>query len=418
MPCVPDFNTFKTLARDDGPTLVPMYRRLLADALTPVVAYRRLVQPDDRMAPSFLLESVVDGDRIGRYSFLGARPTAEIIAYDHEVELRDHEDASRSRRSHSDDPLSEMDRLTRDITLADVPGLPDFTGGWVGFAGYDTVRYLEGEKLPSPPPDDRGLPDLHMQLYHDVVAFDHVQKTVLVITHVRVPAETRDDALERIYMDGRHRLNAMCERLMTPSSTEGRGVTGRAAEHVDLASPPPALPTSTMGEGGYQRAVEKIKEYIKAGDAFQVVPSQRFELKTAADPFDIYRALRVVNPSPYMFYIQIEGGMLVASSPEILCRVQDGVVTNRPLAGTRRPGRRRGRRPRDGGGTGQRSEGPRRAHHARGSRSQRRRPYRRAREHRIARGAGGRALQPRHAPVVDRHGQPAGRQGRLGRVAG
>lgn len=338
MPCSPDFNTFQTLARDDGPTLVPMFRRLFADALTPVVAYRRLVQPDDRMAPSFLLESVVDGDRIGRYSFLGARPVAEVIAYQHRVELRDHEAPSRCRSFHSDDPLREMDRLTGEYRLAEVPGLPDFTGGWVGFVGYDTVRYLEAEKLAGGPPDDRGLPDLHMQLYHDVVAFDHVQKTLLVITHVQIPAETGSDGLEQVYMEGRHRLNEMSQRLMTPSPAEGRGVTGRAAEHVDLASPPPALPASTMGPGGYQRAVEKVKQYIKAGDAFQVVPSQRFELKTTADPFDVYRALRVVNPSPYMFYIQIEGGMLVASSPEILCRVQDGVVTNRPLAGTRRRG--------------------------------------------------------------------------------
>ncbi len=337
---IPGFEAFERLCRQSSATgrrkLVPMYRRLFSDALTPVLAYRRLVRPDDRMAPSFLLESVVGGDRIGRYSFLGSQPIAEVVARGYEITYRDHADPSRSRTYTSDDPLNEMDRITRTWELVQIRGLPDFTGGWVGYAGYDTVRYLEGDKLSSPPPDDRNLPDLHMQLYNDVVAFDHVQKTVLVITHVLV---SEDESPRSSYEAGRRRLDELSASVLRMASVSGVGGGDELPTgHVDLESPPPRLPVSTMGEGGYQQAVLKIKEYIKAGDVFQVVPSQRFELRTAVDPFDIYRALRVVNPSPYMFYLQIEGGMLVASSPEILCRVEGRTITNRPLAGTRKRG--------------------------------------------------------------------------------
>ena len=342
---VPEFDAFTRLAQpaparpgDDAPAepVVPLYRQIFCDHLTPVLAYRRLVSPDDRLAPSFLLESVVGGDRVGRYSYLGARPVAELLAYGHDVTHRDHRGPGREQRYRSDDPLTEMDRLTRAWQLAEVPGLPAFTGGWVGYAGYDTVRYLEGEKLPSPPPDDRHLPDLHMQLYDDVVAFDHVQKTLLVITHVR-PGEHA--TLEAAYDAGKARLDEMVRLLTAAASPMEQQAIAHPPEHVDLAAPPRELPVSSMGQGGYQRAVEKAKQYIAAGDIFQVVPSQRFERRTQADPFDIYRALRVVNPSPYMFYLQVEGAMLVGSSPEILCRVHDGQIVNRPLAGTRRRGR-------------------------------------------------------------------------------
>lgn len=333
----PDPKTFADLAQAPSTagrrTLVPMFRRLFSDALTPVLAYRRLVRPDDRMAPSFLLESVVGGDRIGRYSYLGAQPIAEVIAHGYDVEYRDHRDKPKSKKFRSGDPLLEMDRITSGWELKNLPGLPEFTGGWVGYAGYDTVRYLEGEVLPSPPPDDRNLPDLHMQLYNDVVVFDQAQKAVLVITHVLPDEHGSADAA---YQGGQSRLDELCKRLLQPHADE-RGLE-LPAGHIDLASPPRKLPTSTLGEGGYQKAVEVCKQYIGAGDAFQIVPSQRFDLTTKVDPFDIYRSLRVVNPSPYMFYLQIEGGMLVGSSPEILCKVEGDLITSRPLAGTRRRG--------------------------------------------------------------------------------
>ena len=172
------------------PVLLPVFRRLLSDSLTPVLAYRRLVRPDQRLSPSYLFESVVDGERIGRFSFLGSRPAAEVLAYGHEVTIRDHVQPEKTRTFRSDDPLGEMPRITSEFQLAqdayvDLPASLPGAGGWVGYVGYDTVRYLEGDSLPAPPADDRGLPDLHMQLYFDTVVFDHVQKTLLLLTHVR-----------------------------------------------------------------------------------------------------------------------------------------------------------------------------------------------------------------------------------------
>ncbi|MAE62571.1 MAG: anthranilate synthase component I [Planctomycetaceae bacterium] len=322
----PDFDTFQKLARTGN--LVPIYRELMSDHLTPVLAYRRLVQPDDRHAPSFLLESVIGGDRVGRYSFIGAQPIARIVAYHHTVSIQH---GPVSRKFDTDDPLAEVAKLTQQCNwnLVRVPELPDFTGGWVGYAGYDTVRYVESEKLPDAPSDDRNLPDLDFALYRQIVAFDHVRKTVLAIDHVCI-----DDhpSVEAAYEYGCRELDDLVNRFETAPV---QLAAGDAAFDV-----PPAPPSaSNMTRPQFEHIVEQAKQYITAGDIFQVVLAQRFERITSVDPFDIYRALRVVNPSPYMFYLQAEGCMLVGSSPEILCRVDDRVITNRPLAGTRRRGK-------------------------------------------------------------------------------
>lgn len=313
---------------------VPVARRLLSDTLTPVSAYRALVREDDRLDPSFLLESVIDGDRVGRYSYLGSRPVAQVIARGATVTVIDHRDAEAPQQStfQSAQPLNEAQRFLGDLHTVHVPGLPEFTGGWVGNVGYDTVRFLEPESLPHPPRDDRGLPDIHLQLYRDIVAFDHVQKTITLITHVMSDERESADALYALALQ---RLDAIESSLFGDEPARVR--RGRAP--INLESPPPSMGPSNMGEGGYQRAVEKCKQYIQAGDAFQIVPAQRFSVPTEADPFDIYRALRVVNPSPYMFYLQIDGGILVGSSPEILVNVTDGKATSRPLAGTRHRGK-------------------------------------------------------------------------------
>ncbi|MEM1109936.1 MAG: anthranilate synthase component I [Planctomycetota bacterium] len=321
-------------ASDGRPRIVPVIRRLLSDVLTPVSAYRALVSEDYRLDPSFLFESVIDGDRVGRYSYVGNRPVAQITARGENIAVCDERDFDdpQFRSLVSDDPLGEVNRLTGYYDFAPLESVgPEFLGGWVGSVGYDTVRYVEGESLPRPPEDDRGLPDLHLQLYRDLVAFDHVQKTIYLITHVTT--EERDSA-ELAYDLAQIRLDTLESRLLDDT----RPLLQTPRSHISLDSPPPALPESNMGEGGYQKAVEACKEFIQAGDAFQIVPSQRFTVETAADPFDIYRSLRVVNPSPYMFYLQIDGGILVGSSPEILVNVTDGLATSRPLAGTRHRG--------------------------------------------------------------------------------
>lgn len=328
-------NQAQSDAADQPTLLIPVVRSLFADTLTPVTAYRRLVHGDSRLDPSFLFESVVGGDRVGRFSYMSHQPAIEIIARRNDVTYRDHREPANNRSYAVDDPMGEMEKVTDPWKLIRPEGLtlPEFTGGWVGNAGYDVVRYLEPEKLNQPPADDRNLPDLHMQLYLDLVAFDHVQKTILVVSHAVIEPQATEQEQATAYESAKSQVDRVVDLLQdAPSST------ALPLSDVSQTRSVPQMPVSNMGEGGYQQAVLKCKEYIAAGDAFQIVPSQRFEFKTHTDPFDIYRSLRVVNPSPYMFYLQIEGAILIGSSPEILCRVKDGIATSRPLAGTRKRG--------------------------------------------------------------------------------
>jgi anthranilate synthase component I len=326
----PDRPSFRQLAQRGN--LVPLVRRLMSDQLTPVLAYRRLVLPDERTAPSFLFESIEGGAAVGRYSYLGAQPAMEVIARRHEVTVIDRRRGTEMTTTE-DDPLGVPQRLTSGWSRAMPPWapfeFPRFTGGWVGYAGYDTVRYLEGEKLPfeGAPRDDRHLPDMHFGLYRQAAAFDHVGKVLYAISHVLLDEHASVDAA---YDAGCAELNEFVRRLETHTVPIPPG-----SVDIDLAQLPRASMKGNFSQQEFEAAVDRCKEYIAAGDAFQIVLSRRFERRTSADPFEIYRALRIVNPSPYMIYLQASGSILVASSPEILCRVQGGVVTNRPLAGTR-----------------------------------------------------------------------------------
>ena len=325
-----DRDTFRRLA--ERATAVPLVCRLMSDQFTPVLAYRRLVAPDERTAPSFLFESVEDGRAVGRYSFIGSRPSLEVVARAGEVTVTDHRTGAVTTTTE-DDPLEVLRSrsLSGDSAAVDEASgsrLPGFRGGWVGYAGYDAVRYLEPEKLPfaAAAPDDRHLPDLHFGLYRQVGVFDHVQKVLSAINWVVLDEHTSVDAA---WEAGRTELDEFVDRL------QGSRVLPPGAIDLDLAGRSPTELESNFTRAGFEAAVERAREYIGAGDAFQIVLSQRFTRRTTADPFEIYRALRIVNPSPYMIYLQAEGSILVAASPEILCRCQGGVVTNRPLAGTR-----------------------------------------------------------------------------------
>ncbi|TVQ75366.1 MAG: anthranilate synthase component I [Phycisphaeraceae bacterium] len=327
--------------RGRGTIVIPVAARLLSDQLTPVLAYRRLVVADERTAPSFLFESVENGDRQGRYSLIGAHPSVEIGADEHDVKIVDRRSAEPvERRERHDNPLDSIRAFTsgwRFVMPEDKPGmlLPRcMLGGWVGYASYDTVRYTEPEKLlwSEAPPDDRGLLDLHFGLYEEVVVFDHVDKVVHVVRSIPVaPGEDASGA----YWRGVAALERTVEALQVHSKPLSAGRLDQDAF--------PGEVHSNMTRAQHAAMVDRAKEYIRAGDIFQVVLGQRFEKRSKADPFDVYRALRVVNPSPYMVYLQSPGCILIASSPEILCRVRDEgearmVVTNRPLAGTRKRG--------------------------------------------------------------------------------
>ena len=316
--------------------VIPVVRRIMADHLSPVLAYRRLVVADDRTAPSFLFESVENGDEVGRFSFLGSDPSVEIIAYEHDVIIRDIERGTEEKIT-SKNPLGLLKEKSKrwnvapPIAMGDLP-LPSFTGGWVGYAGYDTARFKELDSLPfkTAPSDDRNLPDIHMALYRTVVVFDHVAK----IAHVIHNSMPNSDDVE----DAWNSANEELDRVVSLLQKEGENIPVGTVE-MDLGTAPSKPTNSTMTQEAFESAVVQCKEYIGEGDAFQIVISQRFEHRSIVDPFEVYRTLRVVNPSPYMIYLQAEGCILAASSPEILCRCRDGEVVSRPLAGTRRRGK-------------------------------------------------------------------------------
>ncbi len=314
---LPSFSDFERLAASSN--TVPVYCQLLADNLTPVTAFAAI--SEDR-PHAFLLESVVGGEKIARYSFLSADPQVTFEAKNRRITI---EGPAGQMVEESPDPLARLARMLESYQAVHLPELPRFAGGAVGYAGYDLVRYYE--PLPNPPKDDRGLPDMLFGLYDSMVVFDHVVKTILVISHAHVEL----DGVRGGYDKACERVAATVKRLTQPRQTR----TGRIDRLGD-----PAIPFSGNFEaGGFQKAVEACKEYIRAGDIFQVVLSQRLRVSTKADPFDIYRALRVVNPSPFMFFLKSPRVILVGASPEIMCRVEEGIITNRPLAGTRRRGR-------------------------------------------------------------------------------
>jgi|SRR5579883_286771 len=327
MPHRPTFDEFATLARDY--TVVPVYRQLTGDTLTPVTAFCKLQEGDW----SFLFESVVGGERIGRYSFLGAGPFRTFEASG--TRTRTREGQGKWKEAEAADPLRVLEEMLADYRAPSVAGLPRFCGGAVGYAGYDTVRYVE--RLPNAPPDDRGIPDLSFGFYDRMVIFDHAAKTVQVVVHGSGVGSHEsgvgEEELRRRYRDACRRVDEIVERLQ-------RGVADIQLTDIDPRRPSlsPTTPQSNFTRPAFEAAVQKAREYINAGDAFQIVLSQRFRTETRARPFDIYRALRVVNPSPFMFYVRAGGVTLVGASPEIMCRVENGVITNRPLAGTRRRG--------------------------------------------------------------------------------
>lgn len=321
----PDFETFRQLARDGQ--LVPVYRRLLSDALSPVSAFHKI----DAGRCACLFESVVGGEKVGRYSFLAADPFFEIEAYGNRVTTNAYSGVSAAgvptlvtRSFECANPLDELRRRVEAVRVVRLPELPPFCSGAVGYAGYDVVRYAE--HLPDAPPDDRQVPDLAFAFYDQMVVFDHVTKTVDVVVMARLDKPGADPATA--YEDACRRVDQLVNQL---SSRPGRLAPVDVVPVGDVTIPF----RSNFTQADFQRAVSRCVEYIRAGDIFQVVFSQRLEVPIHSHPFQIYRMLRVVNPSPFMFYVRTPSVTLVGSSPEIMVRVVDGRVTTRPLAGTR-----------------------------------------------------------------------------------
>ena len=321
MPHQPDAPRFAELARTHR--LVPVYRRLFADSLTPLSAFARIDGGDG----GCLFESVVGGEKVGRYSFLGADPFLRFEARGTTVRI---EGRDRSPETFEcADPLAELERRMEPFRPARLPELPPFTSGVVGFASYDSVRYVE--RLPAPPPDDLHLPDLCFAFYDRLIVFDNVTKSFDVVVLARID-DASDTGIAAAYTEACRRIDATIDHLSQP---------GDWPPPADIG--PRALPDGyleritrcTFPRQAFLAAVDKAIEYIRAGDIFQVVLSRRLEVPFELPPLELYRTLRVVNPSPFMFYLRTPRATLVGSSPEIMVRVVDGQITVRPLAGTR-----------------------------------------------------------------------------------
>ncbi|MGL6073521.1 MAG: anthranilate synthase component I [Fimbriiglobus sp.] len=321
----PALDEFAQLAKSH--TVVPVYRRIAADDLTPVSAYAKIREASG----GFLFESVVGTERVGRYSFLGSSPFQWFEAYGQKVRTKTVGGAW-VETTHPD-PLKLFEETIAAFRSPVLPGLPRFLGGAVGHAAYDTIRYIEN--LPNAPTDDRGIADLSFAFYDRMLIFDHIYKTIHVVVMARTPAGADPQVAYQVACD---RVDELVHRLSS---------VGVSLPISDIAPEAAALKpgmvspryTSNFAQGGYQDAVKKAKEYILAGDAFQIVLSQRFRTETTAKPFDIYRALRIVNPSPFMFFVEGGPATLIGASPEIMCRVENNEMTVRPLAGTRPRGK-------------------------------------------------------------------------------
>jgi anthranilate synthase component 1 len=320
MPHLPDPHRFEELARSFR--LVPVYRRLFADGLTPLSAFARIDAGDC----GCLFESVVGGEKVGRYSFLGADPFMRLEAFGNSVQITRN---GQVESFQSDDPLDELKRRMEPFRPARLPELPPFTSGVVGYASYDSVRYAED--LPDAPPDDLRLPDLSFAFYDRLLVFDNVTKSldIVVLAHVEDDspagiAAAREAACRRI--------DATIEQLFRDQGWPPAADIGPRREPRLLSD---GSVRSTFTPEQFKAAVKQAIEYIRAGDIFQVVLSRRLEIPFALPPLELYRTLRVVNPSPFMFFLRTPEATLVGSSPEIMVRVVDGTITVRPLAGTR-----------------------------------------------------------------------------------
>lgn len=340
---VPTAEQFRALAR--AHRVVPVWTTLLADLTTPVAAFARLCGPDDPTSgdprPGFLLESVDHGGRWSRWSFVGRDPRARLVSRHGRVEatgdlpegvptdtgiLAALDALLAGHRSPDATALAEA--LGRDVEL------PPLHSGVVGYLGYDVVR--EVEHLPDPPRDDRGWPDAVLSVIGELAAYDHWSQQVTLVANAFLPEDPDDSTIDAAWDDCVARLARMAtdgatpldEPLVVPPGPTGPDGGGDAV-----------AVTSTMSGGSYEQAVEAAREYVLAGDAFQVVLAQRFDLTTTAEPLDLYRTLRQVNPSPYMYFLREEDLTLVGCSPEPMVQVLGDRVVSRPIAGTRFRGR-------------------------------------------------------------------------------
>lgn len=304
--------------------LIPVYRQISADLETPVSAFIKI----DKGDYSFLLESVEGAEKIARYSFLGSSPSLVFKSRGKDIEITDN--GEREKFIAEQDPLFEMKKILGKYKFVPVEGLGRFCGGLVGFMGYDMVNFFES--LPSFKPDDLNVPDAVFLLTDTILIFDHVNHKIKVVSNAYIEGDTEaayDAAVKKI-----DNLIALLER---PLNSERRKTNDERRRTKDEGRK--LHVTSNVSEEEFTAAVQKAKHYIKIGDIIQVVLSQRFKAKIHSSPIDLYRSLRMINPSPYMYFLKLKGMSLIGASPELMVRCEDGVVKVRPIAGTRPRGK-------------------------------------------------------------------------------
>jgi len=300
--------------------LIPVYREILADFETPLSAFAKI----DTTSFSYLLESVEGGERIARYSFLGSNPSLVFMSKGRKITLI--EGKRKKVYTTKNDPLEEIKNIMKKFSPVTLKGLPRFAGGLVGYMGYDFVRFFE--RIPDRNPDDLKLPDSVFVLTDTILIFDHVERRIKVVSNAftgKNPSAAYDEAVRKI----ENIVKCLSARAKLEFSECKRRVKHAGRKNVIK---------SNFTKKAFTRIVKKAKEYIKKGDIIQAVLSQRFKMEISCDPFSIYRALRSINPSPYMFYLNFGKVKLIGSSPEIMVRCEDGLVDVRPIAGTRRRG--------------------------------------------------------------------------------
>jgi anthranilate synthase component 1 len=319
MPALPEIDEFRRLAADHR--VVPVWREVLADLTTPVAAFARVVGDGE----GFLLESVEGGDRWSRWSFIGRRPHGTLISKDGALLV---EGDLGIDVPTDQGMLAALELLLEHYRAPEIEGLPPLHGGLIGYLGYDVVR--EVEHLPAVPDDDLGYPDAVVSMIGELAVYDHWKQRVVLIANALIADDDDDAAIEAAYVDALQRLDALA----------ADGARALDEPLVEPAARDEDIPevSSTMGEAVYCAAVEAAREYIFAGDIFQVVLSQRFDLELDAEAFDLYRVLRQVNPSPYMYFLRHGDLEIVGGSPEPMVQLLEDRVISRPIAGTRKRG--------------------------------------------------------------------------------
>ena len=329
-----NLDEFKTLSNQGN--LVPLYKEILYDTETPVSAFLKL-----NKKPSFLLESVVGGEKWARYSFLGIDPALTITCRGKKMEIKNNRNVL---NIETGDPLIVIKEILSQFKPVDVKGLPRFSGGFVGYIGYDVVKFFE--RVPDRDRQGIDLPDVFLMLTDTMLIFDSLKQTIAVVTNVHTDGSLKIAGkkffrskkatdIKRVYEYTEKKIDKIIKKLRGKPADKRQLVTNSASERLltnveDFSS--------NFKKEDFINAVVRSKDYVVAGDVVQAVISQRFERQVSSQPFDIYRALRVINPSPYMYYLDIGDAQLVGSSPEILVRLEGDMITLRPIAGTRKRG--------------------------------------------------------------------------------